>query len=144
MICKMTEMPKTFQIEFPYSKSFQARLAALVDTFSSIADHSVSVKTAVGLCLQALPDITPALIDAYFSSETDAQTEAKDSSDAADIFQRTTNLDSEERARLEAVKLNLLLKHKRDISRRDIMLGIIYTASELKNADIAYIYSEYQ
>lgn len=105
----------------------------------------MSVHRAVSLCLRALPDITPALIDACLSSETvDAPSGLNEIASEAGGFQRTTNLDSADRARLEAVKLNLLLKHKRDISRQNIMLGIIYTASQLKNTDIEYIYSEYQ
>jgi len=134
-------MPKTFQIEFPQTKCFQTRLNYLVDAFSTIACDSISVNRVANLCLKALPDITPALIDDYLSREEGTQSK---STDTQDMFQRTTNLDASGRDRLEAVKLNLLVKHKRDISRRDIMLGIIFTASELKNADLEYIYSEYQ
>lgn len=141
MIFKTIDMPKTFQIEFPQTEYFQSRLNYLVDAFSSIACDSISVNCVANLCLKALPDITPALIDDYLSREEGVGIK---STDIQGVFQRTTNLGSSGRDRLEAVKLNLLVKHKRDISRRDIMLGIIFTASELKNADLEYIYSEYQ
>ena len=129
-------MSNKFQLEFSLSKEFQSKLENLMKDFCQFAGHSLSVNKVAGMCLRALSDITPELIDKYLSDEKDDI--------AVDIFQKTTNLDQEERDLLDNLKLNLLLKHKRDISRRDIMLGLIYTASGLKKSDIEYIYSEYQ
>ena len=132
----MRKMSRKFQIEFPETEKFQHRLKNLNQTFSKIAGEPIRINEIIIMCLKALSDITPELIDESKSDEMGPT--------AKPCFQKTSNIWDEDRALLDTIKLNLLLNNKRDISRKDIVRGIIYTANRLKESDISYILSEYQ
>ena len=131
----------TFQIEFIQTPYFQILLKELVQNFVSIAKKPQRTYKVISMCIHALQDNTPQLIDR--SLEKVAANE--DSELKMDItYRKTTNLKMKDSALLDQIKLHLLVNHKRDFTRKSIITAVVVTAHGLNTQQIKYIINEYQ
>lgn len=135
------QMRNTFQIEFVHTLYFQTLLKELVQRFESIAKKPHRTYKVISMCIHALQDITPQLIDSSLNQVAEnADLKLK----VADMYRKTSNLKKKDSALLDQIKLHLLVNHKRDFTRKSIVTAIVVTAHGLNTQQIEYILSEYQ
>ena len=139
MISQM--LRNTFQIEFLQTPYFQTVLKELVQRFETIAKQHHRTYKVISMCIHALQDITPQLIDSSLKKVAE-NADLKLEMDA--IYRKTSNLEMTDGALLDQMKLHLLVNHKRDFTRKSIITAIVVTAHGLNTQQIEYILSEYK
>ena len=139
MISQM--LRNTFQIEFIQTPYFQTLLKELVQRFETIAKKPHQIYKVISMCIHALQDITPQLIDDSLKKVA-ANADSKLKMDS--VYRKTSNLEMKDSALLDQVKLHLLVNHKRDFTRKSIITAIVVTAHGLNTQQIKYILTEYQ